>query len=168
MSTEGKRCGREWKKEQNVFVACAFFRVIVTLFWLLYLSSTPLHPLRYYLLAADKAWHGHCLRCSRCSQPLDMELSCFCRGGNIYCKDCRWICSHVVILSACVDFITIMSITRLCVCVCPLGSIHRLLPSVRPSIKTRFGWTPPFQLAMHQSSTAPPRPQSECLSFMRR
>lgn len=50
---------------------------------------------RYYLLAADKAWHGHCLRCCRCSQPLDTELSCFCRGGNIYCKDCRWISSHV-------------------------------------------------------------------------
>lgn len=49
---------------------------------------------RYYLLAADKAWHGQCLRCSRCSQPLDTELSCFCRGGNIYCKDCRWANSH--------------------------------------------------------------------------
>lgn len=49
---------------------------------------------RYYLLAADRAWHGKCLRCCRCSQALDTELSCFCRGGNIYCKDCRWIYSH--------------------------------------------------------------------------
>uniref|UniRef100_A0A1B0D3K0 Uncharacterized protein n=3 Tax=Phlebotominae TaxID=7198 RepID=A0A1B0D3K0_PHLPP len=46
---------------------------------------------RFYLLAADRAWHGQCLRCCRCSQPLDTELSCFCRGGNIYCKEdyCR-------------------------------------------------------------------------------
>lgn len=52
---------------------------------------------RYYLLAADKAWHGKCLRCCRCSQTLDTELSCFCRGGNIYCKDCRWIFSHTLL-----------------------------------------------------------------------
>lgn len=41
----------------------------------------------FYLLAADRAWHGACLRCCRCSQPLDAELSCFCRDGNIYCKE---------------------------------------------------------------------------------
>lgn len=43
--------------------------------------------LRFYLLAADRSWHGSCLRCSRCSQPLDTELSCFARDGNIYCKE---------------------------------------------------------------------------------
>lgn len=44
-------------------------------------------PLRFYLLAADRSWHGSCLRCFRCSQPLDSELSCFSRDGNIYCKE---------------------------------------------------------------------------------
>ncbi|CAO1303746.1 unnamed protein product [Diamesa hyperborea] len=42
---------------------------------------------RYYLLAADQAWHVRCLRCCRCSQHLDTELSCFAREGNIYCKE---------------------------------------------------------------------------------
>ncbi|XP_055321215.1 LIM/homeobox protein Lhx9-like [Sitodiplosis mosellana] len=42
---------------------------------------------RFYLLAADRSWHGSCLRCFRCSQPLDSELSCFARDGNIYCKE---------------------------------------------------------------------------------
>lgn len=42
---------------------------------------------RFYLVAADRAWHGQCLRCCRCTQPLDTELSCFSRDGNIYCKE---------------------------------------------------------------------------------
>ncbi|CAG9558526.1 unnamed protein product [Danaus chrysippus] len=42
---------------------------------------------RYYLLAVDRQWHGACLRCCECRLPLDSELTCFSRDGNIYCKD---------------------------------------------------------------------------------
>ncbi|KAL7048475.1 hypothetical protein ACKWTF_003355 [Chironomus riparius] len=42
---------------------------------------------RYYLLTADQAWHVNCLRCCRCSQNLDTELSCYSRDGLIYCKE---------------------------------------------------------------------------------
>ncbi|KAG7313470.1 hypothetical protein JYU34_000600 [Plutella xylostella] len=42
---------------------------------------------RYYLLAVDRQWHGSCLRCCECRLPLDSELTCFSRDGNIYCKD---------------------------------------------------------------------------------
>ncbi|KAG4066991.1 hypothetical protein HA402_007739 [Bradysia odoriphaga] len=42
---------------------------------------------RFYLSIGDSAWHGTCLRCCRCSQPLDEEITCFCKEGNIYCKD---------------------------------------------------------------------------------
>ncbi|CAK1554645.1 unnamed protein product [Leptosia nina] len=42
---------------------------------------------RYYLLAVDRQWHGNCLRCCECRLPLDSELTCFSRDGNIYCKE---------------------------------------------------------------------------------
>ncbi|XP_077301691.1 LIM/homeobox protein Lhx9-like [Arctopsyche grandis] len=42
---------------------------------------------RYYLLAADRRWHGNCLRCCECHSPLAAELTCFTRDRNIYCKD---------------------------------------------------------------------------------
>ncbi|RVE52197.1 hypothetical protein evm_003116 [Chilo suppressalis] len=42
---------------------------------------------RYYLLAVDRQWHGACLRCCECRLPLDTELTCFSRDGNIYCKE---------------------------------------------------------------------------------
>lgn len=42
---------------------------------------------RYYLLAVDKQWHVSCLKCSDCKIQLDSELTCFARGGNIFCKD---------------------------------------------------------------------------------
>lgn len=48
---------------------------------------------RYYLLAVDRQWHAHCLKCCECKLPLDTELTCFARDGNIYCKDdyYRWV-----------------------------------------------------------------------------
>lgn len=42
---------------------------------------------RWYLRAADRAWHCGCLRCCHCRVPLATELTCFSRDGNIYCKD---------------------------------------------------------------------------------
>lgn len=42
---------------------------------------------RYYLLAVDRQWHAHCLKCCECKLPLDSELTCFARDGNIYCKE---------------------------------------------------------------------------------
>ena len=42
---------------------------------------------RYYLLAVDKQWHVNCLKCSECKLPLDSELTCFAKDGNIYCKE---------------------------------------------------------------------------------
>ncbi|KAF5288242.1 hypothetical protein FQA39_LY04010 [Lamprigera yunnana] len=42
---------------------------------------------RYYLLAVDRQWHAHCLKCCECKLPLDSELTCFAREGNIYCKE---------------------------------------------------------------------------------
>ncbi|KAK3088041.1 hypothetical protein FSP39_013846 [Pinctada imbricata] len=42
---------------------------------------------RHYLLAVDKQWHTHCLKCSECKIRLDSELTCFSRDGNIYCKE---------------------------------------------------------------------------------
>ncbi|XP_018327256.1 LIM/homeobox protein Lhx9-like [Agrilus planipennis] len=42
---------------------------------------------RYYLLAVDRQWHAHCLKCSECKLPLDSEVTCFAREGNIYCKE---------------------------------------------------------------------------------
>ncbi|XP_076365743.1 LIM/homeobox protein Lhx2-like [Tachypleus tridentatus] len=41
---------------------------------------------RYYLMAVDRQWHVNCLKCCECKFPLDSELTCFSRGGNIYCK----------------------------------------------------------------------------------
>ncbi|XP_050312122.1 LIM/homeobox protein Lhx2-like isoform X2 [Anthonomus grandis grandis] len=42
---------------------------------------------RFYLLAVDRQWHACCLKCCECKLPLDTELTCFAREGNIYCKD---------------------------------------------------------------------------------
>ncbi|XP_066998486.2 LIM/homeobox protein Lhx9-like [Anabrus simplex] len=42
---------------------------------------------RYYLLAVDRQWHSACLKCCECKLPLDSELTCFARDGNIYCKE---------------------------------------------------------------------------------
>ncbi|KAK6629382.1 LIM/homeobox protein Lhx9 [Polyplax serrata] len=42
---------------------------------------------RYYLLAVDRQWHSPCLKCCECKLPLDTELTCFARDGNIYCKE---------------------------------------------------------------------------------
>lgn len=42
---------------------------------------------RYYLLAVDRQWHAQCLKCCECNIPLDTELTCFARDGNIYCKE---------------------------------------------------------------------------------
>ncbi|XP_050411542.1 LIM/homeobox protein Lhx9 [Patella vulgata] len=42
---------------------------------------------RFYLMAVDKQWHVQCLKCSDCKLPLDSELTCFARDGNIYCKE---------------------------------------------------------------------------------
>ena len=51
---------------------------------------------RYYLLAVDKQWHVSCLKCTDCKIQLDSELTCFARGGNIFCKDdyYRWVLCH--------------------------------------------------------------------------
>ena len=48
---------------------------------------------RYYLLAVDRQWHASCLKCCECKLPLDTELTCFARDGNIYCKEdyYRWV-----------------------------------------------------------------------------
>ncbi|KOC69732.1 LIM/homeobox protein Lhx9 [Habropoda laboriosa] len=42
---------------------------------------------RWYLRAADRAWHCGCLRCCHCRVPLAAELTCFARDDNIYCKE---------------------------------------------------------------------------------
>ncbi|XP_020285222.1 LIM/homeobox protein Lhx9-like [Pseudomyrmex gracilis] len=42
---------------------------------------------RWYLRAADRAWHCDCLRCCHCRVTLSGELTCFAREGNIYCKE---------------------------------------------------------------------------------
>nr|ABO93218.1 Lhx2 [Platynereis dumerilii] len=42
---------------------------------------------RYYLLAVDKQWHINCLKCADCHLPLDSELTCFAKDGDIYCKE---------------------------------------------------------------------------------
>ncbi|XP_075230308.1 LIM/homeobox protein Lhx9-like [Lycorma delicatula] len=42
---------------------------------------------RFYLLAVDRQWHLGCLQCCECKLPLDTELTCFARHGNIYCKE---------------------------------------------------------------------------------
>lgn len=42
---------------------------------------------RFYLLAVDRRWHASCLKCCECKLPLDSELTCFARDGNIYCKE---------------------------------------------------------------------------------
>ncbi|XP_056277570.1 LIM/homeobox protein Lhx9-like [Pseudoliparis swirei] len=46
---------------------------------------------RFFLLAAGGAWHGACLRCSRCRCELQTQPSLFWRDGNIYCQQdyCR-------------------------------------------------------------------------------
>ncbi|KAH9628756.1 hypothetical protein HF086_018252 [Spodoptera exigua] len=50
---------------------------------------------RYYLLAVDRQWHGTCLRCCECRLPLDTELTCFSRDGNIYCKEDYYRCQDL-------------------------------------------------------------------------
>ncbi|KAF0293626.1 LIM/homeobox protein Lhx9 [Amphibalanus amphitrite] len=42
---------------------------------------------RFYLLAVDQPWHSACLKCYECKLPLDGDLTCFTRDGNIYCKE---------------------------------------------------------------------------------
>lgn len=53
---------------------------------------------RYYLLAVDRQWHSPCLKCCECKLPLDTELTCFARDGNIYCKEdyYRWVILNVL------------------------------------------------------------------------
>ncbi|XP_043938069.1 LIM/homeobox protein Lhx9-like [Protopterus annectens] len=41
---------------------------------------------RYFLFVADKQWHSRCLKCCVCLLPLESELTCFSKEGNIYCK----------------------------------------------------------------------------------
>ncbi|CAG9763414.1 unnamed protein product [Ceutorhynchus assimilis] len=48
--------------------------------------GTRIHD-RFYLLAVDRQWHACCLKCCECKVPLDTELTCFARDGNIYCKE---------------------------------------------------------------------------------
>ncbi len=42
---------------------------------------------RYYLLAVEKPWHVHCLKCTDCQLSLDSELTCFAKDGQIFCKE---------------------------------------------------------------------------------
>ncbi|XP_067216505.1 LIM/homeobox protein Lhx2-like isoform X3 [Linepithema humile] len=42
---------------------------------------------RWYLQAAERAWHCDCLRCCHCRVPLATQTSCYARDGNIYCKE---------------------------------------------------------------------------------
>ncbi|XP_051955265.1 LIM/homeobox protein Lhx2-like [Xyrauchen texanus] len=42
---------------------------------------------RFYLLAADRQWHERCLKCCACHADLESELTCFCKHGDIYCKE---------------------------------------------------------------------------------
>lgn len=52
---------------------------------------------RWYLRAADRAWHCGCLRCCHCRVPLAAELTCFARDGNIYCKEDYYRLVQVVV-----------------------------------------------------------------------
>lgn len=52
---------------------------------------------RWYLKAADRAWHCGCLRCCHCRVPLAAELTCFARDGNIYCKEDYYRLVEVVV-----------------------------------------------------------------------
>lgn len=51
---------------------------------------------RWYLRAADRAWHCGCLRCCHCRLPLAAELTCFARDGNIYCKEDYYRLVHIL------------------------------------------------------------------------
>lgn len=42
---------------------------------------------RFYLQALDRPWHTGCLRCCRCGDSLDSQVSCFAREGSIFCRD---------------------------------------------------------------------------------
>ncbi|KAL0962338.1 hypothetical protein UPYG_G00338800 [Umbra pygmaea] len=46
---------------------------------------------RFVILAAGRAWHGACLRCSQCQCELQSHLTLYCREGSIYCQQdyCR-------------------------------------------------------------------------------
>ncbi|RWS23911.1 lim homeobox protein-like protein [Leptotrombidium deliense] len=42
---------------------------------------------RFYLLAVDRKWHEKCLQCYHCKKPLEDQEKCYCREGQIYCRD---------------------------------------------------------------------------------
>ncbi|XP_053674315.1 LIM/homeobox protein Awh-like [Anopheles nili] len=41
---------------------------------------------RYLFEVNGSAWHGSCLRCSVCFCPLERQVSCYLRDGDMYCK----------------------------------------------------------------------------------
>uniref|UniRef100_A0A182JUB7 Arrowhead n=1 Tax=Anopheles christyi TaxID=43041 RepID=A0A182JUB7_9DIPT len=41
---------------------------------------------RYIFEVNGSAWHGSCLRCTVCFCPLDRQVSCYLRDGDMYCK----------------------------------------------------------------------------------
>lgn len=54
---------------------------------------------RFVLLAAGRAWHEACLRCSQCQCELQTHLTLYCRDGSIYCQQdyCRWLQSSPIV-----------------------------------------------------------------------
>lgn len=56
---------------------------------------------RYYLLAVEKQWHVTCLVCVICKLPLDSEVTCFAKDGDIYCKDDYYRSSQFLYLCRC-------------------------------------------------------------------
>lgn len=36
---------------------------------------------------ADDHWHGNCMRCRLCTQPLEAAPACYSRNGSLYCKE---------------------------------------------------------------------------------
>ncbi|XP_038120153.1 LIM/homeobox protein Awh isoform X1 [Culex quinquefasciatus] len=41
---------------------------------------------RYIFEVSGCAWHGACLRCSVCYCPLERQVSCYFKDGEVYCK----------------------------------------------------------------------------------
>ncbi|XP_001237835.3 LIM/homeobox protein Awh [Anopheles gambiae] len=41
---------------------------------------------RYIFEVNGSAWHGSCLRCTVCFCPLERQVSCYLRDGDMYCK----------------------------------------------------------------------------------
>ncbi|CAK9291700.1 unnamed protein product [Gordionus sp. m RMFG-2023] len=41
---------------------------------------------KYFLSALDLKWHLTCLKCCVCFKSLDNENSCYCKDGQVYCK----------------------------------------------------------------------------------